>query len=253
MPLIHDDDVKLIQKTLENNLNSYGFEFHPFKVAWYNSLVQPVFRLSYSEDTVGFLIISNPKMFENAFVPFIKSNQELQDFTKDPIDQCMMNHLSNISQLFPDHDIKVVYDFELHPNRRPKLVMQSVAHASGAAFFYHPKCVPDIKWPDKKIFGVCIHPEYGGWFALRAVAFFEDLHCPNLIQTFPKDVISSSEERLRLLELYNFHWEDWRFRDIISTSEKYSEMQIKYFSTPPGKRNEVIKDILNKFDNIHVQ
>lgn len=96
-----------------------------------------------------------------------------------------------------------------------------------------------------QMFGVCIHPKYGGWFALRAVIFFENFYCPNLPQSLPKDVIPSKEDRLKLLELYNFHWKDWRFRDIFPVAEKYSEMQINYFSTPPNKRHDVIKDLLN--------
>lgn len=101
------------------------------------------------------------------------------------------------------------------------------------------------------MFGVCIHPKYGGWFALRAVIFFEDLCCPDLPRTLPENVVSSNEDRIKLLELYNFHWEDWRFRDIIPTSEKYSELQVKYFSAPPGKREEVIKSILNNTNAIN--
>ncbi|XP_035208867.1 cyanocobalamin reductase / alkylcobalamin dealkylase-like isoform X2 [Stegodyphus dumicola] len=216
------------------------------QVGWYNSLVQSIFKLNYDENNVAFLIISIPKMFENAFIPFLKQKNNEVSGLNDPIDECMMFYLSKISQLFPDHKIKVVHDFELHPNRRPKLVMQSVAHASGAAYLYHPNSINNTK--NKKMFGVCIHPQYGGWFALRAVAFFEDLQCSDLPQTFPKDVVPSEEDRTKLLELYNFHWEDWRFRDIIPVTEKYSDLQIKYFSTPPGNRGEIINDILKSYN-----
>lgn len=43
--------------------------------------------------------------------------------------------------MFPKCNVKVVHDFELHPNRRPKVIMQTAAHASGAAYFYNPKSI----------------------------------------------------------------------------------------------------------------
>ena len=44
-----------------------------------------------------------------------------------------------------------------------------------------------------------------------------------------------------------FSLQDWRWRDVGRTetcSEKYSDEQIKYFETPPGKRFEVIESLI---------
>ncbi|GFS88562.1 methylmalonic aciduria and homocystinuria type C protein homolog [Nephila pilipes] len=244
MVIINSDDVTSILHKLESIYGSLGFEFHPFKIGWYNSLVRPIFKLDYNEDTVAFLIISSPNMFERAFVPFLQKQSNKLNGLKDPIDECMQFYLSKIKELFSDYNVKVVHDFELHPNRRPKIVMQSVAHASGAAYLYHPISLA-IDEQSKKMFGVCIHPKYGGWFALRAVAFFEDLQCPDLLRTPPCDVVPSREDKIKLLELYNFNWADWKFRDIIPVAEKYSDLQIKYFNATPGNREKVINEILS--------
>ncbi|XP_015919615.1 uncharacterized protein MAL13P1.304 isoform X2 [Parasteatoda tepidariorum] len=135
------DKILSLLSELENHYGKLGFEFQPFKIGWYNSLVQPIFKLNYDDDTVSFLIISAPRMFENAFIPFLKQRDGDLSGLRDPIDQCMIFYLSKICQFFPNFGAKIVYDFELHPNRRPKIVMQTVAHASGAAYFYHPQVI----------------------------------------------------------------------------------------------------------------
>ena len=88
----------------------------------------------------------------------------------------------------------------------------------------------------QKIFGVCIHPKYGGWFAIRGLLLFPDVQVPFLEQPAPVDCVSTEEKRTELLELFNFHWQDGRYRDIIEVKERYSEEQKTYFSTPPAER-----------------
>lgn len=70
-----------------------------FQVAWYNTLVQPIFRINYNEDTIAFLVISNPRMFENAFIPFIRNQADVLNNLNDPIDQCMIYYLSKVSEV----------------------------------------------------------------------------------------------------------------------------------------------------------
>ena len=51
-----------------------GFEAHPFKIGWYNESVGEKFELPYSCDTLAFVIISQPSMFENTFLPFVEES-----------------------------------------------------------------------------------------------------------------------------------------------------------------------------------
>lgn len=85
-----------IKCTLINSLGDYGFEFHPFKIGWYNEVIKPIFHLNYPYDTLAILIISTPQMFEKAFKPFITSCQLSGLF--NPIDECMIYHLNYIKQ-----------------------------------------------------------------------------------------------------------------------------------------------------------
>ena len=94
------------------------------------------------------------------------------------------------------------------------------------------------------MYGVCLHPKYGGWFAIRGVFIFHDVLVPDLEQRPPPDVLPDETDRVQLLERFNYHYEDWQFRDIIEPEARYSDLQKKYFFTPPGSREVVIKEIL---------
>lgn len=95
----------------------------------------------------------------------------------------------------------------------------------------------------QKIFGVSVHPKYGGWFAIRGVLIFKDILAHDLVKTEPQDIVQTSELRKELLERFNYHWQDWTFRDIVPVDSRYSEEQKDYFAMPPGQRKSVIDEI----------
>lgn len=97
----------------------------------------------------------------------------------------------------------------------------------------------------QKIYGVCIHPKYGGWFALRGVLIFTDVLCPQLEEKLCEDLLPSDEQKKDLLGKYNDHWQDWSFRDVFPVEERYSEEQKTYFATPPGERQELVQKMKN--------
>ncbi len=92
------------------------------------------------------------------------------------------------------------------------------------------------------MFGVCIHPRLGGWFAIRALLVFKDVQVgEELQQKDPPNSVCSQEDRIELLERFNFRWQDWSYRDIIPTEESYSPRQKEYFLTPPGQRGALLR------------
>ncbi|VTJ75093.1 Hypothetical predicted protein [Marmota monax] len=86
------------------------------------------------------------------------------------------------------------------------------------------------------IAGVCIHPQFGGWFAIRGVVLLPGTETPDLPRKKPPDCVPSRAARITLLEGFNFHWRDWTYRDAVTPQERYSEEQKTYFSTPPAQR-----------------
>ncbi|XP_072295371.1 cyanocobalamin reductase / alkylcobalamin dealkylase [Eucyclogobius newberryi] len=234
-------NVENVVKLLEESLCKLGFEIKPLKVGWYNHVLPASLQLSYPEDTLAVVILSTPAMFEQAFVPFLEE-QSFQGLS-DPIDQCVKHCVSSaVSQCFSDHKTAARYDYELLPSRKPKFLAQTAAHVSGAAFYYQQSDVPQQPWGEKKMYGVCVHPQFGGWFAIRALLVFEDVTLGSeLQQPLPPDCVPTRDARIRLLEAFNFHWQDWTYRDIISPVEIYSQKQKDYFSTPPAQRIDLLK------------
>lgn len=236
------EELEKITRKLTNRFSPLGFEFHPFKIAWYNQKVLKAFHLKYCDDAVGYVILSTPSMFEKAFKPFLKHHFNESE-TRDPLDQCMSFHFTQMKQDFPENDVISYQDFEMTPTRRPKILMQTAGHVAGAAYFYQRADIINNPWNNKseKINGVSLHPKYGGWFGFRGVLIFRDVKCPSVEPRFPVDVLPGDEQRIDLLEKFNFHWQDWRYRDVIPVEERYSEEQKSFFATRPAERIALIE------------
>uniref|UniRef100_A0A8C6T111 Cyanocobalamin reductase / alkylcobalamin dealkylase n=1 Tax=Neogobius melanostomus TaxID=47308 RepID=A0A8C6T111_9GOBI len=225
-------NVENVTKLLQDSLCKLGFEVNPLKIGWYNNVLPASLHLSYPEDTLAVVVLSTPSMFEQAFLPFLEE-QSFQGLS-DPIDQCVKQCVSfAVSQCFSGQNIAVSFDYELLPSRKPKFLAQTAAHVSGAAFYYQQS---------DKMYGVCVHPSFGGWFAIRALLVFEDVTVGSeLQQPVPPDCVPSREDRIRLLEAFNFNWQDWTYRDIISPVQTYSQKQKDYFGTLPAQRFDLLK------------
>lgn len=262
-------------ETLNNYFNPLGLEVHTFKVGWYNETVDPAFRLQHARDALCFVVISAPSMFEKALVPFVKAKhrEDGVSFKRDPLDECLKACFEGAAELFPDQEVTIIQDFELHPNRRPKVLVQTAAHVAGCAYYYQRSSVDEVHTPEcprnetvvhttapdclkklqcacespwdktKRIYGVCVHPDYGGWFAIRGVMIFPHLRDESIERPEPPDCIRSRSQRIELLNRFNNDWRDWTYRDMIPVKEKYSELQKKYFATLPKDRHSLLEEI----------
>ena len=89
--------------------------------------------------------------------------------------------------------------------------------------------------------GVCLHPKYGGWFAMRGVFIIKNFLVYDLISREPIDVLNNDESRIvELLNKFNNNWKDNTYRDVIKVERKYSDKQIEYFITEPNDRKNLI-------------
>uniref|UniRef100_A0A8D3DLY2 Cyanocobalamin reductase / alkylcobalamin dealkylase n=1 Tax=Scophthalmus maximus TaxID=52904 RepID=A0A8D3DLY2_SCOMX len=233
--------VESVTGLLEECLSKQGFEVHPLKVGWYNSLLPATLRLSCPDDSLALVVLSTPAMFEQAFLPFMEE-RGCRAVT-DPIDQCVKHCVTSaVSQCFPGQEVDLRFDYELLPSRKPKFLAQTAAHVSGAAFYYQQSDVTDQPWAERKMFGVCVHPRFGGWFAIRALLVFGDVTLGSqMVQPIPPDCVPTRESRIQLLEAFNFHWQDWSYRDVVRPVQTYSQKQRDYFSTPPSQRFDLLR------------
>ena len=263
---------------LKTHFEPLGLEAYLFKISWYNDLVVPSFKFKGDNDTICAVIISIPSFFEKAFLPYFKK-QDSKTFERDPIDSCVKFQVQAFINKLDNMNVSAMFDYELLPNRRPKVLVQTAAHASGAAFYYQRKHVTmstsnsnsssrtqksathteksdpekvlgsgdqdtDPWSEEEKIFGLCVHPKYGGWFAIRCVMIFHDVKDPSLQHNPPPDCVPSRDGRIKVLNLFNGNWKDWKYRDIIPVEEKYSELQKLYFETLPKNRLKVLGEKL---------
>jgi len=67
------------------------------QIGWYNDCVTEPFKFTYDPDTLAFLLISTPSMFEKAFLPFLVG-PHCEDLC-DPINRCVNYHLTHAAQV----------------------------------------------------------------------------------------------------------------------------------------------------------
>ena len=168
-----------------------------------------------------FCIVNTPSFFEKMFLPFV-SKVDVNSL-RDPLDQCMSSTLNEVKLLLKNYEVDIIHDYEHHPTRRPKILVQTAGHVSAGAYYYQPSDEDKKRWPNTKLYGVSAHHKYGGWFAFRGAIIFKSNEVTCLERKEAKDFLTS-HERIDLLEAFNFHWEDWSYRDVSAPREKYSEI-----------------------------
>lgn len=87
-----------------------------------------------------------------------------------------------------------------------------------------------------------LHPKYGGYFAYRAVLIFPEVILPpDFKEQRAPMLLTTIEKQDEAVRLYNDHWWEGKFRDCGDPVEKYSPLQLKYFSSLPKDRWDIIK------------
>jgi cyanocobalamin reductase (cyanide-eliminating) / alkylcobalamin dealkylase len=57
------------------------------------------FQLSYDYDTLAFIVISTPAMFDQAFKPFVCRTDCSEESGRDLIDECISHQFKNVCQV----------------------------------------------------------------------------------------------------------------------------------------------------------
>lgn len=69
------------------------------QIGWYNDTVAAEFHLSYDYDTLAFIVISTPAMFDQAFKPYVCRVDCLEESGRDLIDECISQQFKNVCQV----------------------------------------------------------------------------------------------------------------------------------------------------------
>lgn len=105
-------------ENVERILDDCGLELHVFNLSDYDEYVEERFKFNRDENLQAYLVISRPDFFEKCVVPFIQESEHTS--VQDPIDASAKKV---IRDLFKGSEI--IFDYEMYPNRLPKVLMQT--------------------------------------------------------------------------------------------------------------------------------
>uniref|UniRef100_A0A915ANT1 Cyanocobalamin reductase (cyanide-eliminating) n=2 Tax=Parascaris univalens TaxID=6257 RepID=A0A915ANT1_PARUN len=243
---ISSDEGKIFDTLHELLAECDGFEWHHFKVGSYNAVVQKGVQLRFDDDVMAVVVLNTPSFFETTYKKWLqnqyKFGESMEIFVKrigpNPIRSYFLSRFAQIeNRLLPIRAVSIC-DFEPLHDRLPLVSLPVCGHISGAAYFYRVKEAIDPITGKKKLhMGLSLHPKYGGHFSFRGVIVFPDVHLPATYKEKPPLKTLDTEEKIdEALELFNEHYYDNRYRNCGNPVETYSELQLKYFSTPPERR-----------------
>ncbi|KHN82462.1 MMACHC-like protein [Toxocara canis] len=231
-----------------------GFECHRFKVGSYNKLVAADFQLPFAEDVMAVVVLNTPSFFETTFKRWLQSqatggkglNELIERFGANPMQAYFLEKFERVKRDLLPVKAHVIQDFDFTKSRIPKVLLTTCGMVSGAAYFYRPSenapyIIDPVTHVQKRRMGLSLHPKFGGHFGFRAVYIFPEIHLPAEFKerTAPM-VLKTAEKHKEALNLFNYHWKDGRFRDCGDPVERYSDLQLKFFSTPPMARWQLI-------------
>ncbi|PAA61345.1 hypothetical protein BOX15_Mlig004726g1, partial [Macrostomum lignano] len=244
----------------QRHLDKSGFECRPFLVGWYNSLVEPVFRLTAAdgsdlpEDAVALCVLSRPDMFELCLLPRLaqqvgESGDEI-DY-RDPIDTACSLAIRSALDCLSEADARcrqrlLFFDYDIQPgSRAPRVLVQTAGHVSGCAHFY-PSRRDTEGDTDRLLYGASLHPVHGGWFGFRAVAVLPDLRLPDLPRpSGTSDPLGGRPDlELDFLRKFNGNWRDNLWRDCLPAGRPariYAPEFVEYLNTRPSQRSALVQ------------
>ena len=96
-----------LKTAILNDLNAHlvplHFECYPFKVDWYNTIVDTKFKLDLHGDTLAVLVINTPPMFEHVFLDDLfetyKSDEAKFESVNDPLDECLSRLFDKVKKV----------------------------------------------------------------------------------------------------------------------------------------------------------
>merc|ERR1712107_329295 len=97
----------------------------------------------------------------------------------------------------------------------------------------------------RKVFGVNMHPVFGGWYAYRALVILKACRAPGLPRPEPMKFLSTKEKK-RILSEYNLRHDECVWRDLSEDGHppenRYSPEEYFFFlETKPQKRKRYLE------------
>lgn len=221
-----DASADAILEALAPPLCEVGLDLiHPFRVAWYQAAAPEGYALPEPDDRLA-VLVGNSRALWPHFVSAVRADPGLHA-DPHPIDRWTRDRIeAALAPISVPH--RVYWAFE------PGLALQRLAHAVGAAHLGPAY--------------LCIHPDFGPWFGMRAVVVFDAPGpegdappAPNFCESCPAPCVDALEEAQRVtraprpthqsLRAAWRLWADVRLACPVGADERYAEPQLRYHYT----------------------
>lgn len=265
--LSHDEEKwQHLHRALSGRLAKAHVYCKPFLVGWYNDLRRETARgsqlLDLPEDTLAFLLYSGPGFIDTIVEYFMHHSRDEDCHYVDGAVDALMEGL--ISELPEDVNAKAI-NLDKGP---PYFHAQSLGVVAGVGQHLDPAEIDDPEWHEsiskqllenrspevwgtdmavrRKMFGISVHPEFGGWYAYRGVVVLHGIRTSMLMRPPCIVAVQDVSEKKRIIEEYNLRADDCRWRDLLrsghSPDKRYSPEEMLFFSEMNlGKRRRFLE------------
>jgi hypothetical protein len=260
-------DVHSFQQALDAWLGLWHMQCTPpWLVGWYNDVREQTAggqsRIEADDNAVAFAICSLPGYGEVIAEHYARSRPDSHfiDAATNEIMEILKNKLP------PELDAMLV-NTDSGP---PYYHVQSVGHVSGYSQHLEAVDVDDDEWKEelgsdlqdtrdekmwgtdtemrRKIFGVNVHPVYGGWFSYRIVIVLRGVLNTSLAEGLVRPAelkFVEQEDAKRILHEYNLQHDLCRWRDLTEQHQpnhRYTPDEYLYITeTKPAKRKRFLE------------
>ncbi|KAG2383035.1 hypothetical protein C9374_005002 [Naegleria lovaniensis] len=239
-------------KRIQQSLKDKGFEiFQPFPISRYHDYylksrdysetihLNPYEKLS-SDDCLAVLIGNTKSLWPH----FTSHTKTLEKIAKNPLDQYVVESVNSVlQQEFLEHhpttSYSVYYSHEFEGNY-PRVAIQVAGQVSGVAYY------------ENEVSYLSFHPQYGPWFAFRAVVCFNHVKNELLEEYAPlfKHPLNSMLQLLK--DVYHFdhnHMSEQFLEDLITRLKIQLKIQLNIAMNSKDAQHEWIKlrDIPHEF------
>lgn len=249
-----DVDVEALHDALAARCMKSRVYCKPLLVGWYNELRKQTAGgsqlLDAPDDALAFLLYNGPGYIDTVLEYFLETREEDNCHFVDGATDAL---LRSIADEFAAELRASTINLDKGP---PYFHAQSLGVAAGIGQHLEPSEVQDPGWHEsvsrqlldvrsidvwgsditvrQKIFGISMHPEFGGWFAYRGLLVLHGARAPTLQPRQAVVAVKDEAEKKRVLEEYNLRADDCRWRDLTRIGhppeKRYTPEEMYFFT-----------------------
>lgn len=264
---VENFDIRGFQQALNAWLQLWQMECTPpWLVGWYNSVRDETAgglqKIEADDDAIAFALISVPCYIDVVAEHYARSRPD-----SGFVDAATNEIMERLKQMLPAELGAILVNTDVGP---PYYHVQSVGAIAGNDEHLEAEDIDDAEWCNdlsdelqdsrdpkmwgddpamrRKIFGVNVHPKYGGWYSYRMLLILSGLKNSALADALvrpPQKKFLKPEDAKRILYEYNLQHDLCHWRDGTAphpASCRYSPEEYFFFTeTKPAKRKQFLE------------